>query len=721
MFKILGLSWLIILVILLIISIISYFIRKSKNKKIDNVLIISKPEQFKKVKQLNLSDFDTSINDFLGNTTKFTLLTWMIVNPVNRDSFLKKSNFPLTNILCKGEVDNPLPLILYNHYTNSLYFYVPLGNKFNFKNTTNEIHKRKGYKDPGSFWNLFRQKTTEYESKLEVTTQIGLLRQIEIFGENFWKDMENHPENYPDVYIIPNILVGRWFQLGFSINNNVIEIYLNGKLKKTFILQSNVITDTKQNLITLGPISAASDKKVNSAFTSGQVGQDPTSEYSGSKTDVKYIKIDGFKGELSGLRYSSKIMSIKSINDIYQQGLNNNSFSNSKTVQKSQFAIKPISIMKPIKVKKNMKLIKKNQTVDSLNKNNTLIEQACNSKDYIPNPLPNQPNCKSDCDCFGVAKCNEKTKKCDSSNQYSVNTDKKPDCVLITTSNDIADNNLGLLSESHVNSYVCDNLCYQKNNISQITPNCKPRNGQEEGFGLKCSLAKTTEDCMKVDPWKGTKVSSRCLWTNMNPKSEGCTPLSGQQGWNKQCSGSKNINDCMNVDPWNKSNVPNLIKLGEKVYTPVIKRWMKMNQMYNLKDKTFNVSSRCEWAPTKKQILEDCTQSIFDKDTEKCYKNNKGDVTKNYCNNPKSSIKVNTINPNMTAENCCINYANTNAPDQSKGDSTRIVNSWDNIPYGCISSNIDSSNPSERYVWYNTNHNSKASLGPNQRRVDQCS
>ena len=68
------------------------------------------------------------------------------------------------------------------------------------------------------------------------------LSQIEKFGNNFWIDLEKNPHKYANIYIVPNILVGRWFQLGLIINGQVLEIYINSKLSQSIILQTSLIT-----------------------------------------------------------------------------------------------------------------------------------------------------------------------------------------------------------------------------------------------------------------------------------------------------------------------------------------------------------------------------------------------------------------------------------------------------------------------------------------------
>ena len=588
MFGLIVIIWSVILVILLIYYLL---IRKKKNK-FNNLLIIDKPQSFKKNKQLNLVKFDNNINDFLGNTTQFTLLTWLVINPVNINSFTKKNSFPLTNILCKGDVNNPVPLILYNHYTNSIYFYVSLA-----------------------------------ESKSK-----NILEHISSLGENYWKDLEQNPQNYPNIYILPNILVGRWFQLGFIINSNIFEVYLNAKLKKTFILQSDIITDSNQNLITLGPITS----------------------------EEKSIKIDGFPGKISGLRYFPEIVQIKDINELYNNGLNNNSYSKTHKVEKSTFNKKPVSIIKSILLKdkddnlltriKN-KLTQNKQSVDSLKKNTKLLNEICNKKDYIPQPYPNQDKCTTDCDCFGLAICDTKTSKCTKDDKFKTNQNKHPDCILITSNKDITDNNLGLLTQSTVNSYTCDKLCYLHKNLSQSKPSCKARKGQD-AFKKECSTVPNEEMCNNIQPWEGNWInkSSKCLWTKNDPESEVCSTRDGEENYRNQCAAAKNVKECMNIEPWDINAtkvlkhslmIPNETSNAGKYDKNILNNIINESSLYNIKDK---MSSKCKWGPVKTTIEENCTQAIYDKHTKKCYKNNIGNTINNYCSNADSRININNIN-----------------------------------------------------------------------------
>jgi hypothetical protein len=359
-----------------------------------------------KSQQLNLNKYERNLNDFLGNTTQMTLLTWLFINPINKDNLRAKNNIlPLSNILCKGKVDQPLPLILYNHYTDSMYIYLAVS---------------------GS------------------TTH--LLSQIEKFGNNFWIDLEKNPQKYANIYIVPNILVGRWFQLGLIINGQVLEIYINSKLSQSIILQNSLITNQYQNIIHLGPI----------------VGEN--------------IKIEGLKGKISKLRFYPTILSIKEINDIYEQGLNQGlvggwAVKSSEWIDdKAEKYIMPI----PDKLKnigqnigqnagelsidqfqklgnviidsnifkgaekglgKGLNALKKGdignrllygnsytQSVPYLTNDQELLSSICNRHNYVPNPLPSRQTigndkrqCNNDCDCYSTDKCNISTYTCDSS------------------------------------------------------------------------------------------------------------------------------------------------------------------------------------------------------------------------------------------------------------------------------------------------------------------
>ena len=116
--------WGLILILLIVFFILS-LIYSSNNNKFHSLLIIDNPTNMNKSQQLNLNKYERNLNDFLGNTTQMTLLTWLFINPINKDNLRAKNNIlPLSNILCKGKVDQPLPLILYNHYTDSMYIYL---------------------------------------------------------------------------------------------------------------------------------------------------------------------------------------------------------------------------------------------------------------------------------------------------------------------------------------------------------------------------------------------------------------------------------------------------------------------------------------------------------------------------------------------------------------------------------------------------------------------
>ena len=604
--------WGIILVLLIIFLILS-MLHSANNNKFNSLLIINKPVNMKQTKQLNLNKYEKNLNDFLGNTTQMTILTWLFIAPVNKDN-LRASNdiMPLTNILCKGQVNNPLPLILFNHYTDSIYIYMAISG----------------------------------------STTTNLLNQINKYGNSFWIDLEQNPQNYPNIYIIPNILVGRWFQFGIIVNGQILEIYINSKLSKSIILQNTVITDSNQNRINIGPINNGS------------------------------IRIEGLKGEIAQLRFYPKILSIREIHKIYEKGLNQGVVEG-WAVKKSEWIgdkadkyIMPIpdklknigknigtkSLNAAEKLGKNIidskifqdaekglgkglaaltkgdignRMLYGNtykQSVPYLSNDETLLSNICTKNGYIPNPLPSRETigddrkqCNNDCDCFGVDKCNMKTYSCNSSLEYKLQkpiNNKDLNCVV---------------SQKFTNNNSEDAIETQNTICNKFTSQNCP------------------ENCYTSGNCDGTVLT--------------------------------------NHDSIDSANLPKLNVRPVNSYT-------------------------CNYLCSENDT---CTDAIYNKSLESCYSNGGN----KYCTVENSDITISKIgaknNVLSDTKNCCIQYAKENDVDQSKGDMTRIVNSWDNIPYGCVSSKIDSDNKDERYVWYNTNQNSTASLGPNQQMVDKCS
>ena len=494
-------KWWIFIIVLLLIFFGLSIAYTNKNNKFHSLLIIDRPVEMEESKQLDLNKYEDNLNDYLGNSTEFTILTWLFIAPVNRDNLISKNILPLTNILCKGRVDQPLPLILFNHYTNSIYIYMSISG-----NTTN------------------------------------LLNQISQYGNRFWVDLESHPEKYPNIYILPNILVGRWFQLGLIINGQILEIYKNSKLSQSIILQNSLITDKYQTMIHVGPIE--------------------DNEYG--------VNIEGLKGEIAQLRFFPRILSIKEINDIYEIGLNQN-IASTWAVKSSEWMndtankyIDPIpeklmnigsnigswakdktlSLGKNIKGKtvslgKNIGLnIGSNpQSSESLQKNQLLLSNICNKKDYMPNPLPSREvigdelrQCNSDCDCYGVDKCNMKTYACDTEmqtelvkpmpvddltcvvsdnfknnnsqseinqqnricNSHTYNTCPDDNCYtsgdcggpILSSYKNIDSENLKKLNVRPVNSYICDKLCYDEKDCDSAVylkslESCFSNNGKQ--------------------------------------------------------------------------------------------------------------------------------------------------------------------------------------------------------------------------------------------------
>lgn len=510
-----------IIIILVVIFLLLSLWHSANNNKFHSLLIINNPESMEESKQLDLNKYERNLNNFLGNTTQMTLLTWLFIAPVNKDN-LKAENgiLPLTNVLCKGLVDNPSPMILFNHYTDSLYIYMPISGS-----TTN------------------------------------LLNQISRFGNNFWIDLEKNPQNYPNIYIIPNILVGRWFHLGLIVNGQILEVYLNSKLTQSIILQNSLVTDEFQNTINVGPINNGP------------------------------INIEGLKGEIAKLRFYPTILSIKEINDIYEQGLNQGVVEGWAVKSSEWVGDKADRYIMPIPDKlKNMgenvgdwtkdaaqklgknivdsrlfqgaekglgkgltaltkgdlgnRLLYGNtykQSVPYLTNDQKLLSMICNRNGYIPNPLPSREvigndkrQCNNDCDCFGIDRCNMKTYSCASKLQTSpqapipisslkcvVNDSFKnnnsaeqvqmqneqcnsygsqncPRDVCFTTGacdgtilnnhNDIISANLKKLNSRPVNSYVCNYLCADDENCNKAIYNKSLESCYSNGGQNFCSV-----------------------------------------------------------------------------------------------------------------------------------------------------------------------------------------------------------------------------------------
>lgn len=380
--------WIAIVVLLVVFGIISY-LYSSRYNKYHSLLILPKPTSMDKIKTLDLNNFEKlSIS---ANTTQFTLLTWMFINPLDMDMIQNKTTkegfIPLSNVLCKGEVDTAQPLILFNHYTNNLYVFLSVS-----------------------------------------STNNNLSELLDKSGPYFWTDLEKNPENYPNVHIVPNILVGRWFHFGMIVNGSILELYVNAKLSQSIILNSTLVQHPAQNKIHLGDLSNKSSD----------------------------IKIEGLKGELSQLRYYPRVLTTRDIYNLYEKGLNEHTIIGDWVVSAGDFInrnsekyIFPI----PNKIKreglalgrsaesefkklgnhiadsnlfigarrglgKGLMALKKGdlanrllygsqykQSVPYLVSDKKLLASICNRPGYMPNPLPSAPNCLTDCDCVGMDKC----------------------------------------------------------------------------------------------------------------------------------------------------------------------------------------------------------------------------------------------------------------------------------------------------------------------------
>ena len=456
-----GYIWGIIILLLIVFGVLSYLYALRKNR-FNSLLIIDRPIEMTETKQLDLNRYEHNLQNFLGNTTQFTLLVWLFINPVNKGNLRANSKgiLPLTNILCKGMAEQPLPMILYNHYTDSIYIYLSVSG-----------------------------------------SQESLLDQIKKDGNRFWVSLEQHPEKYPNIYIIPNILVGRWFHLGVIINGQILEVYINSKLAHSIILQNSLIVDEYQNMIHIGSI------KNNN------------------------INIEGLKGEISQLRYIPGILSIKKINEIYENGLNKQSDELGWIVKSSEWiGNKAEKYIMPIperiadmtrdvgartgdrfrqlgdsisdsnlfqnassQLGRGLLHLQKGdlgnrlvygsnykQSVPYLQNDQELLSIICNKPDYMPNPLPsrqtignNQRQCNNDCDCYGDDTCLTNTYTCDSSLKIELNpTASKESC---SVSNQFEERN-GSIAVQQKKNEECKLLniddCFDDDDCTASASNC---------------------------------------------------------------------------------------------------------------------------------------------------------------------------------------------------------------------------------------------------------
>ena len=497
-------------------------------------------------------------------------------------------------------------------------------------------------------------------------------------------------KNAINIITVPNIPTGVWFSIAIIVDNTIANIFINGMLVKSQVLPGSVNIQKDDNIY-VGP----------------------------SASEQNIVSSSGFNGKIAQLRYYPKVLTTNEIQEIYNLGLTPiyNPVSKaidmvdkvdtdiSHGIDMIKNKLKPIArdvesvgnrLVNAVKntsaYKELAKLTRESekeigkglsgagsildtagkeliygadwqyQTQYMLN-DPKLMNESCNTSTYQPfkvdsgNISNNYNNdCVTDCDCYYTSTCNNG--KCGPLTTYDTNDQKvtinykrmvgKGD-VIVNTKDKPA------LDKYPYNTKLSNSLSYLTNEQSRL-------NSSSMAGNMNYQLCRNS--CNKVAECDGY------LFNTGNSSSKDCNEDESKCGPQNMCY--------------------------------LINNPITQNMLPTETNKLFNNSNKYV--------------GIFKKIT----KDKDGKIIPNIVFNPENTIPTNNEIPVSGKVACCLEFATLSDVDQINGDMSKFVHSWDNIPPGCVSSNINNPDTGSRYVWYNTDNNSKTPLQSNQRIVDQC-
>lgn len=163
--------------------------------------------------------------------------------------------------------------------------------------------------------------STKYEKNTTNDSNIykNLHISLDKYNNDLFIDIETYPDNSSDInielvytrYVIKNIAIQKWNCLTLSVDNKTLDVYLDGKLRNSFILPG----------IYKGDVDSGKEKNIYL----GKIGISTIAPDSSTSTDIPNV---GFEGYITRIRYQANGISPKEAYDIYKKGINS---SHSKT------------------------------------------------------------------------------------------------------------------------------------------------------------------------------------------------------------------------------------------------------------------------------------------------------------------------------------------------------------------------------------------------------
>lgn len=147
--------------------------------------------------------------------------------------------------------------------------------------------------------------STKYEKdNNDQNTYKNLHISLDKYNNDLFIDIETYPDNSSGTnidlvytrYVIKNIAIQKWNCLTLSVDNKTLDVYLDGKLRNSFILHG----------IYKGDVASEEEKNIYL----GKIGE------SSSVPNV------GFEGYITRIRYQANGISPKEAYDIYKKGIN---------------------------------------------------------------------------------------------------------------------------------------------------------------------------------------------------------------------------------------------------------------------------------------------------------------------------------------------------------------------------------------------------------------
>ena len=151
--------------------------------------------------------------------------------------------------------------------------------------------------------------STNYEKPNTDTNNYKNLHiSLDKYNNDLFIDIETYPGsstasimNVYTRYVIKNIAIQKWNCLTLSVDNKTLDVYLDGKLRNSFILPG----------IYKGDVPSGNEKNIYL----GEIGK--TTMDDGTDTSNK-----GFEGYITRIRYQTNGISPKEAYDIYKKGIN---------------------------------------------------------------------------------------------------------------------------------------------------------------------------------------------------------------------------------------------------------------------------------------------------------------------------------------------------------------------------------------------------------------